>query len=91
LKIAAPENVVSGLLAPLAGAGRLKPGLVSRLDHGNTHLTIERDTSVTSTKYMGISWKAAALEGVASKRCTLSGKPVGPLLDIQFDLIVENG
>jgi hypothetical protein len=45
VKIAAPENVVSGLLEPLAGAGRHKPGLVSRLDPGNTHEIMERDTN----------------------------------------------
>jgi hypothetical protein len=37
--------VVSGLLAPLAGAGRHNPGLVSRIDLGNTHQIMERDTS----------------------------------------------
>jgi uncharacterized membrane protein len=46
-KIAAPENVVSGLLAPLAGAGRHEPGLVSRRFHGNTHEIMERDTRQT--------------------------------------------
>jgi hypothetical protein len=64
-RTAAPESVVSGLLTPLRGAGRSKSGLVSR-QADNARLIMERDTSVTSTKYLCISWRTVAPESVVS-------------------------
>jgi hypothetical protein len=71
-RTAAPEIVVSGLLTPLGGAGRSTSGLVSR-QADNAQMIMERDTNVTSTNHLCISWRTAAPEIVVSGLLTPLG------------------